>query len=106
MKRILIAILVLHGFVAAGQCDLAITDFNFATGDLVVEVINSENCGCNDLTSIGNTCENTGSSVVQNNTDVSHLVFGLHLNGIDYPYYYLYIPVPGPIPGPTGFVSP
>lgn len=87
MKRILIAILVLRGFMATGQCDLAITDFNFTTGDLVVEVINSENCGCNDLTTIGNTCENTGSSVVQNNTDVSHLVFGLHLNGIDYPYY-------------------
>ena len=37
--------LVLHGFMASGQCDLAITDFNFITGDLVVEVINSENCG-------------------------------------------------------------
>ncbi len=87
MKRILIAILVLHGFMASGQCDLAITDFNFTTGDLVVEVINSENCGCNDLTAIGNTCENSGSPVVQNNIDVSHLVFGLHLNGIDYQYY-------------------
>ena len=87
MKRILIAILVLHGFMATGQCDLAITDFNFTTGDLVVEVINSENCGCNDLTSIGNTCENSSSPVVQNNTDVSSLVLGLHLNGIDYQYY-------------------
>ena len=87
MKRILIAILVLHGFMAAGQCDLAITDFNFTTGDLVVEVINSENCGCNDLTSIGNTCENSASPVVQNNTDVSSIVLGLHLNGIDYQYY-------------------
>ena len=87
MKRILIAILVLRGFMATGQCDLAITDFNFTTGDLVVEVINSENCGCNDLTAIGNTCENSSSPVVQNNTDVSSLVLGLHLNGIDYQYY-------------------
>ena len=87
MKRILIAILVFHGFMASGQCDLAITDFNFTTGDLVVEVINSENCGCNDLTSIGNTCENSASPVVQNNTDVSSIVLGLHLNGIDYQYY-------------------
>ena len=79
--------LVFHGFLASGQCDLAITDFNFTTGDLVVEVINSENCGCNDLTAIGNTCENSASPVVQNNIDVSNLVFGLHLNGIDYPYY-------------------
>jgi len=69
------------------QCDIAITDFNFATGDLVVEAINSENCGCNDLTTIGNTCENSASPIVQNNIDVSNLVFGLHLNGIDYPYY-------------------
>ena len=71
----------------AQVCDVAITDFNFTTGDLVVEVINSENCGCNDLTTIGNTCENSSSPVVQNNTDVSHLVLGLHLNGIDYQYY-------------------
>ena len=87
MKRILIAILVLHGFMASGQCDLAITDFNFNTGDLVIEVINSENCGCNDLTTTGNTCENSASPVVQNNTDVSSIVLGLHLNGIDYQYY-------------------
>ena len=69
------------------QCDLSITNFNHETGDLVIEVINSENCGCNDFTTIGNTCENTSSPDVQNNTDVSHLVLGLHLNGIDYQYY-------------------
>ena len=69
------------------QCDLSITNFNHETGDLVIEVINSENCGCNDFTTIGNTCENSASPVVQNNIDVSHLVFGLHLNGIDYQYY-------------------
>ena len=69
------------------QCDIAITNFNFTTGDLVIEVVNSENCGCNDLTTIGNTCENSGSPTVQNNTNINHLVLGLHLSGIDYPYY-------------------
>ena len=88
MKIRLFALLIgfLH-FNTSAQCDLAITDFNFTTGDLVVEVINSENCGCNDLTTIGNTCENSSSPVIQNNIDVSSLVFGLHLNGIDYQYY-------------------
>ena len=79
--------LLMSTLIWAQVCDIAITDFNFTTGDLVVEVINSENCGCNELTSIGNTCENSSSPVVQNNTDVSSIVFGLHLNGIDYQYY-------------------
>ena len=87
MLRILTVLLILIHFSLSAQCDLAITDFNFTTGDLVVEVINSENCGCNDLTTIGNTCENSSSPVIQNNIDVSSLVFGLHLNGIDYQYY-------------------
>ena len=88
MKHLMMAFLGLFLVTSnTAQCDLAITDFNFTTGDLVVEVINSENCGCNDLTTIGNTCENSSSPVVQNNTDVSHLVLGLHLNGIDYQYY-------------------
>ena len=84
MKRIFIAILVLHGFMATGQCDLAITDFNFTTGDLVVEVINSENCGCNDLTDIETSCNASSSNTVQNNETVSHIVLGLHLEDIDY----------------------
>ena len=87
MRKLIYLLLILLHFSLSAQCDIAITDFNFTTGDLVVEVINSENCGCNDLTTIGNTCENTASPDVQNNTDVSHLVFGLHLNGIDYQYY-------------------
>ena len=84
MKRIFIALLVLHGFVADAQCDLAITEFNSTTGDLVVEVINSENCGCNDFTSIETNCEASSSGIVQNNETVSHIVLGLHLDGVDY----------------------
>ncbi len=84
MKRIFIAMLVFHGFLANGQCDLAITDFNFTTGDLVVEVINSENCGCNDFTNIETTCEASASGALQNNETISHIVLGLHLDGFDY----------------------
>ena len=76
--------LVFHGFMATDQCDLAITDFNFTTGDLVVEVINSENCGCNDFTNIETTCEGSASGAVQNNETISHIVLGLHLDDFDY----------------------
>ena len=84
MKRIFIALLIFHGFSTYGQCDLAITDFNFTTGDLVVEVINSENCGCNDLTDIETSCNASSSGAIQNNETVSHIVLGLHLEDIDY----------------------
>jgi len=84
MKRIFIALLVLHGFVTHAQCDLAITDFNSTTGDLVVEAINSENCGCNDLTNIESACEGSSSGTIQNNETVGHIVLGLHSPGLDY----------------------
>ena len=88
MKQLMLVFLTLFLVTSnTAQCDVAITDFNFITGDLIVEVINSENCGCNDLTTIGNTCENSANPTVQNNIDVNHLVLGLHLNGIDYQYY-------------------
>jgi len=66
------------------QCDLSITNFNHETGDLVIEAINSENCGCNDFTTDGNTCETSGSSHVANNETISHIVLGLHVEGLDY----------------------
>ena len=84
MKRIFIALLIFHGFLTYGQCDLAITDFNFTTGDLVIEVINSENCGCNGLTDIETTCNASSSGSIQNNETISHIVLGLHLEDIDY----------------------
>ena len=84
MLRILTVLLILLHFSLSAQCDLAITDFNSITGDLVVEVINSENCGCNEFTNIDNTCENAGSPAVNNNTTISHIVLGLHSPGLDY----------------------
>lgn len=45
----------------------------------VVEFVNAENCGCNEFNqSDGNTCDDNGSSSVNNNENVSHLVFGIH----------------------------
>ena len=44
IKRLLIAIITLHGFLTHGQCDVAITDVNLETYEVTVEVINSEGC--------------------------------------------------------------
>ena len=54
----------------------------------VVEFVNAENCGCNEFTQYdGNTCDGNGSSSVNNNENVSHLVFGIHyvneITGLD-----------------------
>jgi len=68
----------------AAQCDVAISSWDAVSGDIVVEVINSENCGCNELTTIGNTCENSTSPYVNNNETISHIVLGLHVEGLDY----------------------
>jgi len=84
MRKLICLALALTGFTLHGQCDLAITDFNFTTGDIVVEVINSENCGCNELTDIETTCNTSPSPTVQNNETVSHIVLGLHAPGYDY----------------------
>ena len=67
-----------------GQCDVAISDWDALTGDILVQAINSENCGCNEFTTEGNTCENSSSSHVNNNETVSHIVLGLHVEGLDY----------------------
>jgi gliding motility-associated-like protein len=67
-----------------GQCDVAISSWDAVSGDIVIEAINSENCGCNEFTSEANTCENSGSPAVNNNTTVSHIVLGLHVEGLDY----------------------
>jgi len=84
MLRILTVLLILIHFSLSAQCDLAITDFNSITGDLVVEVINSENCGCNEFTTEGNTCENSSNPSIGDNEAVSHIVLGLHSPGLDY----------------------
>ena len=33
---------------ASAQCDVAINSWDAVSGDIVIEAINSENCGCND----------------------------------------------------------
>jgi gliding motility-associated-like protein len=68
----------------AQLCDLElISQTPPATTDdvhsFVVQFTNAENCGCNEFNqSDGNTCDENGSSSVNNNENVSHLVFGIH----------------------------
>ena len=83
MRR-LIYILALCAPTMAAQCDVSISNWDAITGDITIDVINSENCGCNEFTSDGNTCESSGSPYVANNTTISHIVLGLHVEGLDY----------------------
>jgi len=68
----------------AQTCDLILVNQTPpATTDdehsFVVEFVNAENCGCNEFTQYdGNTCDGNGSSSVNNNENVTHLVFGIH----------------------------
>ena len=82
--RKLIYLLALWAPIASAQCDVAISSWDATTGDIVIEAINSENCGCNEFTSEGNTCETSGSPYVANNTTINHIVLGLHVEGLDY----------------------
>jgi len=82
--RKLIYLLALCAPTMAAQCDVSISNWNAATGDITIEAINSENCGCNEFTTEGNTCENSSSPSVNNNLTVDHIVLGLHVEGYDY----------------------
>jgi gliding motility-associated-like protein len=82
--RGLIYILALWAPILSAQCDVAISSWDAVTGDVVVEAVNSENCGCNEFTFEGTTCETSGSPYVGNNTTISHIVLGLHVEGLDY----------------------
>ena len=84
MRLNLICLLALWVPTLSAQCDVAISSWDAASGDIVIEAINSENCGCNEFTSAGNTCETSGSPHITNNTTVSHIVLGLHVEGLDY----------------------
>ena len=83
MRR-LIYLLALCAPTMAAQCDVAISNWDAITGDITIEAINSENCGCNEFTTEGNTCENSSSPSVNNNLTVDHIVLGLHVEGYDY----------------------
>jgi hypothetical protein len=82
--RKLIYLLALFAPTMAAQCDVSISNWDAITGDITIEAINSENCGCNEFTSEGNTCENSASPHVNNNETVSSIVLGLHSPGLDY----------------------
>ena len=66
------------------QCDAAISSWDATTGDIVIEAINSENCGCNEFTSEDTTCDASSSPYINDNETVSHIVLGLHSPGLDY----------------------
>ena len=66
-------------------CDVELMGYDPVTHQISVRIINGENCGCNEFNLVdGNTCEESSSSVVQNNTSVNHLVFGLHYDSFEY----------------------
>ena len=44
MKKSLFLLIFLHSFFIHGQCDVAITDINFTTYEVTIEVINSAGC--------------------------------------------------------------
>ena len=82
--RQLIYLLLLWSPSLLSQCDVSILSWDALTGDIVIEAINSENCGCNEFTTAGNTCETSANPHTNNNTTVSHIVLGLHVEGLDY----------------------
>ncbi len=84
MRLNFLYILFFFSYTMYGQCDVSISSWDASSGDITIEAINSENCGCNDFTTEGNTCEYSGSSHVNNNATVSHIVLGLHVPGYDY----------------------
>ena len=85
MKRFIFMLYAIFiAFTNYSQCDVSISTWNASSGDITIEAINSENCGCNDFTSEGTTCENSSSPHVTNNTTISSIVLGLHVEGLDY----------------------
>ena len=67
------------------SCDVELIGYNPETHQVSVRVINGENCGCNEFNLIdGNTCEESSSTTVQNNSSITNLVFGLHYDSFEY----------------------
>ena len=83
MRKLIYLVLALTGFTLHGQCDVSIIDYDYNTGNITVDVIDSENCGCNEFTINDTECEDSGSPNVQNNETVSNFVLGLHIPGLD-----------------------
>ena len=85
MKNLVTALLGLFLITSSytAQCDVSIEAFDAISGELSINIVNSENCGCNEFTNIDNTCDESGSPSVQNNETVSNFVLGLHIPGFD-----------------------
>ena len=61
-------------------CDVDLIGYDPVTHQVSVAILNGENCGCNEFTTVdGNTCGPGSSSVVLNNSSITHFVFGLHI---------------------------
>jgi gliding motility-associated-like protein len=83
MRKLIYILLALTGFNLNGQCDISIIDYDYNTGNITIDVIDSENCGCNEFTVNDTECEDSGSNIVGNNENISHLVLGLHIPELD-----------------------
>ena len=84
MRRIInfLNLFFVLGFATSAQCDVNLIGYDPITGDISVEIINSENCGCNEFTSPGTTCDESSSTTVNNNETINHFVFGLHYDNV------------------------
>ena len=81
MKKLLTLLLFFPLFALAQTCDVDLIGFNPETNQISVAILNGENCGCNEYTQQqdGNTCDDSPSSVINNNESITHFVFGLHI---------------------------
>lgn len=85
LARTLVVFLVLfaNGLLAQ-TCDLEFISYNPINHEIEVAFLDATNCGCNEYTlQDGNTCENSSSTHVNNNEDVTNLVIGLHYDDFD-----------------------
>ena len=74
------ALCIFFNTLGAQTCDVDLIGFDPETNQISVAILNSENCGCNEYTQQdGNTCDESSSSVVNNNESITHFVFGLHI---------------------------
>ena len=74
------ALCIFFNTLGAQTCDVDLIGFDPETNQISVSILNGENCGCNEYTQQdGNTCDESSSSVVNNNESITHFVFGLHI---------------------------
>ena len=80
MKKFLALLFFFPLFATAQTCDVDLIGYDPETHQVSVAILNGENCGCNEFNLVdGNTCDESSSSVVNNNETINHFVFGLHI---------------------------